>query len=850
MIYTKHIYILTAASLLYLSGCNNSSQSKDTFLLPWQTELALKDAAKTTVIEGKLSPNNPLPSVAMAINNLKMRTTLWGPTNRVTISLTKNNVWDRRVKWYTPPTIEEITEGAFALVNKDFVGIEPERTLRPTNLGWLSKDGGPVDPYRKPFLYAFPCMKPVGQIIVGIDPLVGAGEPVITQNCGTGVTSLQIEKTGAKANLEYVLLMDKDVYAIKGTLSGINKQVWLRLYRHKDTSHQMYMNEEGTHYTVPFAEDDKDVNFPMDPPTSGTDGNYFWIRQKMPGEKTFPNGFEYVLMGVMTTARRVTLSSEEGKKGLGTAAANMAIRGDYLGKPRAALSDAPGAAATALFSPDSNGTFEAFVTIVTTMYGDDLLGLAKKKLNEMKLGGFDRAVAYNTEWWNCFYDLRENGRIFTATVPGTCTEDIRSVYQSYADSHGGGTKTDMRLYESSASYVFPEQDMQGWHSGPCYNEIFSTNTFVRNRTDNQDMWKQIIEHWTPGGKEAAKSIFHLPGTFISHGYLPPIKPDRYLHTTICLELCLGTLAQIIRPAWDEWDYGGDINFLRNECYPMMKELTLFYAAYAKKGDDGYYHVIPSVQEESWGIYPEFSRNKDVISSLCMFRWALTRAADAAGLLGVDADLAEQWRQVAAGIPPYPTWDRSEGTVFAEMPGLEPFRLKDDHFADAAAYPTLLADEINLDSPKELKDMMIRSVTTMPSGSTAQTLMLLGVEPDKSQPRYERIANDPETLLNSHSGRIHLFPAVTKDKPVAFRNFQAKNGFLVSASKTAQDIVYIEVQSRRDIDCQFMNPWPGQAVVVRDAANNKKVSVKVNKSNGECLIFSTKTGHKYLIERHG
>ncbi|MDR1500488.1 MAG: hypothetical protein LBI58_05855 [Tannerellaceae bacterium] len=849
MIYTKRIYILMAAASLCLTGCNNSSSLKDTPPLPWQTELALKDAAKQVLLEGKLNPDNPLPSVAMAINNLKMRTTLWGPADRVTISLTKNNVWDRRVKWYTPPTIEEMTDGAFASINKDFVGIEPGRTLRPTNLGWLDKDKGAVDPYRKPFLYAFPCMKPVGQIIIGIDPLSGGAMPAITQNCGTGVTSLLLEKGAAKAGLEYVLLMDKDVYAIRGTLSGIDKPVWLRLYRHKDTSHRMYMNEEGTRYTVPFAEDDKDINFPMDPPTSGTDGKYFWIRQKMPAEKTFPDGFEYVLMGVMTTAGSVDLSSEEGKKGLGTAAANMTIRGDYLGRPRAALSDAPGAAATALFSPGDKGTFEAFVTVVTTMDGDDLLALAKERLDKMKPGGFEGAVAYNTEWWNRFYDTREDGRVFTATAPATCTEDIKAVYQSYADSHGGGTKTDMRLYESSASYVFPEQDMQGWHSGPCYNEIFSTNTFVRNRADNQDMWKQIIEHWTPGGREAAQSIFHLPGVFISHGYLPPIKADRYLHTTMCLELCLGTLAQIIRPAWDEWDYGGDIDFLRDECYPMMKELALFYAAYAKKGDDGYYHIIPSVQEESWGIYPAFSRNKDVISSLCMFKWELTRAADAAELLGVDAELAKEWRKVAAGILPYPTWDGAEGKVFAEMPGLEPFRLKDDHFADAAAYPVILADDINLDSPRELKDMMIRSVTTMQSGSTAQTLMLLGQAPDKSQPRYERVANDPETLLNSRSGRIHLFPAVDKDKTVAFRNFQARNGFLVSASRTGSDIVYIEVEARRDVDCNFMNPWPGEDVTVRDAASHRKVSVKVDRSNGECLVFPARAGRKYLIERN-
>ena len=75
----------------------------------------------------------------------------------------------------------------------------------------------------------------------------------------------------------------------------------------------------------------------------------------------------------------------------------------------------------------------------------------------------------------------------------------------------------------------------------------------------------------------------------------------------------------------------------------------FYAGYAKKGDDGFYHVIPCVEPERWGITYQFQRNKDITASLCMFRWALNRAADGAEVLGVDADLRKQWREVAAGI---------------------------------------------------------------------------------------------------------------------------------------------------------------------------------------------------------
>jgi hypothetical protein len=156
----------------------------------------------------------------------------------------------------------------------------------------------------------------------------------------------------------------------------------------------------------------------------------------------------------------------------------------------------------------------------------------------------------------------------------------------------------MRKYECSAEYVHPERDSQYWHSAPCYNEVFTTHQFVRNRADHQVMWKQLVSHWMEGGKDNARNMFGMPGIAIFHGYQPPVKPDKIVHTTLTLEFCLETMAQIIRPSWDEWDYGGDLKVLHEECYPLMREMALFYAAYAKKSDDGLYHVSPSWSRRS------------------------------------------------------------------------------------------------------------------------------------------------------------------------------------------------------------------------------------------------------------
>ena len=122
----------------------------------------------------------------------------------------------------------------------------------------------------------------------------------------------------------------------------------------------------------------------------------------MPPEKTFPQGFEYVLMGVVAGQGDVKLDAVEGKKHLGTPPANSPMPWDWFGAPRPSIAEAPGAAATATITPPANAKFEAFITVVTTMDGPDLVAVAKKRMAEGEAGGFDGAVRENTKWWSEF----------------------------------------------------------------------------------------------------------------------------------------------------------------------------------------------------------------------------------------------------------------------------------------------------------------------------------------------------------------------------------------------------------------------------------------------------------------
>ncbi len=190
-------------------------------------------------------------------------------------------------------------------------------------------------------------------------------------------------------------------------------------------------------------------------------------------------------------------------------------------------------------------------------------------------------------------------------------------------------------------------------------------------------------------------------------------------------------------------------------------------------------------------------------------------------------------------------------IFAASPGVEPQHMGGDHPFEAVSYIALLADDVNLDSPQEQKDMMARTMRTPSTSKTGETMLVLGMRrtPRRPRPRAAagRVGRDGEALLNSRSGRIHLFPLVDKSAVVAFHNFQASGGFLVSAAKNADGVYFLEIQPRRDNVCRLMNPWPGKTVAIHEAGKTDSVPVQVDKTNGECLVFAAVAGHQYRVE---
>ncbi|MFC1761450.1 hypothetical protein ACFL6U_05155 [Planctomycetota bacterium] len=408
---------------------NTSGQATSTHL--WDRGPSLFEIARTVTIERPLHPTYPQPDGLWGGNspNLctpQMKMSLWGPPERITLSMGKTDVWDRRKGWEKPVTLSEIRRGAFSVANKNDEAVP----------GWAGKqikimhpDGGFWNPYASWNAYSFPCPKPVGQAIILTEDFKEMNQPVTGKTqCHNGLTTVSLDHGDTHANIEYLPLMNEATTAIRASFSGLTKPVSVRLYRHEDIFRNGIFQPSHWHAGPRLEgydyEKDSSWNGPLDPPKAGKDNNYFWIHQKLPAEKTFPNGFEYYLVGRII-GTDVEVETVEDEFNLGTPLFGLKSRPvDYE-----LMRKAPGAAATALLPEQKNLQFTVLITVVTTNDGSnsDLINIAKQRLESAEKLGMNSLIAENSNWYNAHYDKREHGRIFTGSIEDT-RKQIPSLY--------------------------------------------------------------------------------------------------------------------------------------------------------------------------------------------------------------------------------------------------------------------------------------------------------------------------------------------------------------------------------------------------------------------------------------
>ena len=870
------------------SGCSKKeAQSQAVIDGIFAQEMTLKEFAKAKSYSRELIRTYPGGIVfeglaaSPRITSPTTRAAIWGGGHEITMSLLKTDVIDRRYIDREHVSMDDVMRGAYSDANKDLNDMPMSGSNRP-RFFVLDERGGRYNYAVWSEIYPFPCQKPVGQIIVKAAELEDAPQPVAVQQMKNGVTGVSVVKDGKKLDVNYVMSMKRNITALDLSYEGLSQPVSFRIYRHQDQGHRRYINEDGTYRRVVQYQPadinkrieyydfnaDKDIIGLFEPPTAGVDGRFFWVHQIFPKEKTFPDGFRYVMMGLVSGAN-AELTAMGLAKGLGTAPF-LPGRG-WQADCYSYVTNAPGVAVNAKL-PAKSGNAKLYIAIVTVNDTPNYMEEAKKMLLEAEKLGFEGLAAENEAWYDELYEKREQGRILMGATPEdrkkTADTFFDEVYMSWTSGHMGFCNPDPRKLEASASYAIYDSDVQNWHSLPCYNEMFTEGKyFMRNQYEPKMLWPNLLTAWHETLKEKARLKFGLPGMYIAHGYLPALSPASqspwYCENGV-LDFCVEVPGQVMKILWNFWDYTADEAMLKNTIYPLLKDLAIFYEAFARRGWDGkVFNLEPTVETEAYGISYRMEYTRNNTGALTLFRKILNCAIEAAEYLNVDANLIPGWREVAENLAPFPKYMVYGGEVLGCNEGAFPRWVSGDHFMINAYNVVNLSDEINLDSSQELKDMMTRTADVVMASRNGDPYILTGTSADYIPPRYaygsvkiedhatlaNQIVSTPDRLMNSRSGRIHLFPVVPEWTVATFRGFLARGGFEVSAALDGKNGVQaVVVKARRSIPLQLMNPWKGKHTAVTDLTTGKSVSYTMDKSNGECIVFNAEAGHTYSFDK--
>ena len=409
-----------------------------------------------------------------------------------------------------------------------------------------------------------------------------------------------------------------------------------------------------------------------------------------------------------------------------------------------------------------------------------------------------------------------------------------------------------------------------WHGDyhSNYNlESIYWGDFTANHPEQAEAYFDCVDFYRPVGRIIAEKYYGCRGVFIQLEGFPVLAKDDYNG-----RLTLGRMAYMTGWAmsryWEYYRFTLDREWLRTRGYPFIKECALFYLDFLKKAPhpdlppnlkDGQYHIFPSIAGESSLKPGQPMTLCDQWSPIAFSRHCLWAAAEAAKELGVDSDLAAQWRErcdnlagVANGLKGYPRHCLfSSPPEYAGKPYVPPPKWdgKPEGFSEADRWYFGL----------RIRDWMgrLRQNRFIPARDFPHYRKLLatwsrpnGLVRAMSLPHYGRTGGWTETLscmapvqemiLQSWDGAIRLFPYWLKEQNVSFRDWRATGAFLVSAGMEGGRISPVKIVSLKGADCLVHGEW-----TVTDVASGAPVAT--DRDAFGRLRFRTAPNREYRLE---
>ena len=329
-----------------------------------------------------------------------------------------------------------------------------------------------------------------------------------------------------------------------------------------------------------------------------------------------------------------------------------------------------------------------------------------------------------------------------------------------------------------------------------------------------------------------------------------------------------------------WKYSADKEFLTDRAYPFVHDVALFLEEITRLDSDGIRKLpissSPEIFDNSLNAWFRTMTNYD----LALIQFAFRAAEEMAEALGKNEEAAH-WKELYGQLPDYDL-DADGALTFAK--GF-PYNASHRHFSHAMAiHPLGLLDYSQGEKARKIIDATLQKLkdngpdwwcgysyswfanmsARAMKGEDARDALRTFAEcfclangfhanGDQSQSGKSKFTYRPftlegnfafaaalqEMLLQSHTGKIHIFPALPKDwKDLSFEKLRAEGAFLVSASLQGGKLAHAEITAEQGGTLQVINSFgPEYQLKIGDKYLQDTEGIwKVTLSKGEkCTI---------------